>query len=119
MNLTSKGLEMKGTGKKSLKLRNNKMAKRELMVILICSICFYVLIIGLNAEQLVTFLLGEAKLEQYLEENPPYEHNASKAKLGLTEAKQLLTLSAGKDRTRATGSMDAQLLLAKLHFSCG
>jgi len=70
-------------------------------------------------EQLTTFLLGEAKLEQYLEENPPYEHNASKAKLGLMEAKQLLTLSAGKDRTRATGSMDAQLLLAKLHFACG
>ena len=77
------------------------------------------LIFWIGTEQLTTFLLGEAKLEQYLEENPPYEHNASKAKLGLMEAKQLLTLSAGKDRTRATGSMDAQLLLAKLHFACG
>lgn len=68
---------------------------------------------------MVTFLPGEAKLEHYLEENPPYEHNAEKAKTGLLEAKQLLTLCAGKDRTRSAGSMDALLLLAKLHFACG
>lgn len=70
-------------------------------------------------DQLATFLLGEAKLEQYLEEHPPYEHQTAQAKIGLIKAKQLLTLPSGADGSRTTGSMDAQLLLAKLHFACG
>jgi hypothetical protein len=41
------------------------------------------------------------------------------SKIGLNDAKQFLTLSAGIEGSRTTGSMDAQLLLAKLHFACG
>lgn len=68
------------------------------------------------------FLLGEAKLEQYLEEHMPYDASSdaiAASKTGLSEAKQFLTLSAGIEGSRTTGSMDAQLLLAKLHFACG
>lgn len=46
----------------------------------------------------------------------PYEHHSSKAKTGLTEAKNLLCSHAS---SKTTVSMDAQLLLAKLHFACG
>jgi len=46
----------------------------------------------------------------------PYDHHCSKAKTGLTEAKNLLCSHAG---SKTTASMDAQLLLAKLHFACG
>ena len=38
----------------------------------------------------MNFLIGECKLEQFLEENPPIESNISKAKTGLTEAKRYL-----------------------------
>lgn len=74
------------------------------------------------ADQLGNFLLGEAKLEQYLEENMPYDVSnevSAASKIGLNDAKQFLTLSAGIEGSRTTGSMDAQLLLAKLHFACG
>ena len=66
-------------------------------------------------------MLGEAKLEQYLEENAPYDiaTGVSRAKVGLNEAKQYLTLPAGEDDSRIRRSMDAELLLAKLHFACG
>ncbi|XP_046456271.1 tetratricopeptide repeat protein 7B-like isoform X2 [Daphnia pulex] len=77
--------------------------------------------IGIN-DQLGNFLLGEAKLEQYLEEHMPYDASSdviAASKTGLSEAKQFLTLSAGIEGSRTTGSMDAQLLLAKLHFACG
>ena len=43
----------------------------------------------------------------------------SRAKVGLNEAKQYLTLPAGEDDSRIRRSMDAELLLAKLHFACG
>ena len=68
------------------------------------------------------FLLGEAKLEQYLEEHMPYDVSnevSVASKIGLNDAKHFLTLSAGIEGSRTTGSMDAQLLLAKLHFACG
>lgn len=72
-------------------------------------------------DQLANFLLGEAKLEQFLEEHVPYEIASGNnlAKVGLNEAKQLLSLPAGVEGSRTTGSMDAQLLLGKLHFACG
>jgi hypothetical protein len=63
--------------------------------------------------------LGEAKLEQYLDENPPLEQSAAKAKIGLAEARRLLLQSAGEEGSKTTASMDAQLLLAKLNFACG
>lgn len=37
---------------------------------------------------ILVFVLGEAKLEMYLEENPPVESNISKARTTLTEAKR-------------------------------
>ena len=43
----------------------------------------------------------------------------SQAKVGLIKAKQYLTLPAGEDDSRIRRSMDAELLLAKLHFACG
>jgi len=61
-------------------------------------------------------------MEQYLEEHMPYDASSdvtAASKIGLSEAKQFLTLSAGIEGSRTTGSMDAQLLLAKLHFACG
>lgn len=36
------------------------------------------------------FLVGEAKLESYLEQNPPFEKNISKARIGLIEPKNHL-----------------------------
>lgn len=38
------------------------------------------------------FLIGEGKLENYLEEYPPIESNIHKAKSGLTEAKRYLNM---------------------------
>lgn len=38
-------------------------------------------------------MVGEAKLEMFLEENPPIENNISKACTGLNEAKSFLTES--------------------------
>lgn len=61
-------------------------------------------------------------MEQYLEEHTPYDaanQTHAESKTGLQEAKQYLTLPAGIEGSRTTGSMDAQLLLAKLHFACG
>lgn len=60
-------------------------------------------------------------MEQFLEEHPPYEtpSGINLAQGGLAEAKQLLNLPAGTEGSRTTGSMDAQLLLGKLHFACG
>ena len=72
-----------------------------------------------TSEQLALFLLGEAKLEQYLEEHPPNEQEAIKARAALDESKRLLLQSMGEDGSKSTASMDAQLLLAKLHFACG
>lgn len=37
-----------------------------------------------------SFLVGEAKLETYLEQNPPIEKNIEKAKTGLIECKNHL-----------------------------
>lgn len=35
-------------------------------------------------------MVGEAKLESYLEQNPPIEQNVSKARIGLLDPKQHL-----------------------------
>lgn len=42
------------------------------------------------SEALADFLLGEGKMELFLEENAPIDGNASKAKHGLAEAKSYL-----------------------------
>lgn len=38
------------------------------------------------------FLIGEGKLENYLEDHPPIETNINKAKLNLIDAKRYLNL---------------------------
>lgn len=58
-------------------------------------------------------------MESFLEENPPIESNFSKAKAGLTEAKNFLNLVTGEDGKRDGIALDAHLLLAKLLYACG
>lgn len=48
-------------------------------------------------ECLANFLIGEGKLESYLEEFPPIDANINKARTGLTEAKRYL-LSTANDQ---------------------
>ncbi|XP_014284960.1 tetratricopeptide repeat protein 7B isoform X1 [Halyomorpha halys] len=68
---------------------------------------------------LCNFLLGEGKLEIFLEEYPPLESNISKAKAGLIEAKKSLLIAAGEQGVKAGVSLDAHLLLGKLHYAMG
>lgn len=70
-------------------------------------------------ECLSNFLIGEGKLESFLEENSPIEANFAKAKNGLFEAKNYLNLVTGEDGKRAGIALDAHLLLAKLNYACG
>lgn len=71
------------------------------------------------AEALSSFLIGEGRLESYLEENPPVETNFGKAKAGLSEARRLLTSVCGEDGRKAGLALDSHLLLAKLFYACG
>ncbi|CAH0553551.1 unnamed protein product [Brassicogethes aeneus] len=68
---------------------------------------------------LADFLIGEGKLENYLEECPPIEANIKKAQHGLIEAKRYLNLAVTEAGIKAGVAMDAYLLLGKLHFACG
>lgn len=45
-------------------------------------------------------MVGEAKLEMYLEENPPIESNISKACASLNEAKSYLTELVSEQSTQ-------------------
>uniref|UniRef100_A0A1A9WKS4 Tetratricopeptide repeat protein 7 N-terminal domain-containing protein n=1 Tax=Glossina brevipalpis TaxID=37001 RepID=A0A1A9WKS4_9MUSC len=72
-----------------------------------------------NNECLATFLVGEARLEGFLEENPPIESNFVKARTGLQEAKRCLTLVTRENGQKAGIALDAYLLLAKLCYTCG
>lgn len=71
------------------------------------------------ADCLAKFLIGEGKLEKYLDENPPIEVNHGRAKLGLADPKQLLLSVTGPEGVKAGISLDAHLLLAKLSYACG
>lgn len=73
----------------------------------------------LLAECLGTFLLGEARLESFLEEHPPLEANIAKARIGLVESKRCLRQIANENGQKAGIALDAYLLLAKLHYACG
>lgn len=48
------------------------------------------------AETLANFLIGEGKLESYLEEHPPTEANIPKAKTGLADARKYLHMCIGE-----------------------
>ncbi|XP_030746939.1 tetratricopeptide repeat protein 7B-like [Sitophilus oryzae] len=65
------------------------------------------------------FLIGEGKLESYLEEWPPIELNIHRAKKGLIEAKAYLNKVITKEGVQAGVAMDAHLLLGKLNYTCG
>ncbi|XP_069174245.1 tetratricopeptide repeat protein 7B isoform X5 [Procambarus clarkii] len=70
-------------------------------------------------ETLANFLIGEGKLESYLEENPPTESNISKAKNGLSEARRYLLMCIGDPSKKLEVSLDALLLLSKLEYAMG
>lgn len=64
-------------------------------------------------------MIGEAKLESFLEDNPPIESNFTKARNGLTDARRSLNLVTGENGQKAGIALDAYLLLAKLCYACG
>ncbi|XP_028144686.1 tetratricopeptide repeat protein 7B [Diabrotica virgifera virgifera] len=68
---------------------------------------------------LADFLIGEGKLENFLEEWPSTEANVNRAKLGLIEAKRFLQLVVTEAGIKAGVAMDAHLLLGKLQYACG
>lgn len=80
--------------------------------------CFE-LIIFFSSECLANFLIGEGRLESFLEDNPPVEANTNKLKNGLQDAKRYLKLVIGEDGRKAGIALDAFLLLAKLDYACG
>ena len=70
-------------------------------------------------ETLGWFLIGEGKLEEYLEEFPPQEENIKEAKVRLREAKACLERTIGEEAKKLGVHLDSWILLAKLHFSMG
>ncbi|XP_064098274.1 tetratricopeptide repeat protein 7B-like isoform X4 [Macrobrachium nipponense] len=72
-----------------------------------------------SSETLANFLIGEGKLESYLEENPPTEANVSKAKTGLADARRYLLMCIGEPAKKLEVSLDALLLLSKLEYAMG
>lgn len=66
-----------------------------------------------------SFLIGEGRLEKFLDEYPPIEANFSRAKAGLADAKRLLTSVCGEEGRKAGLALDSHLLLAKLFYACG
>ncbi|KAG8183982.1 hypothetical protein JTE90_001515 [Oedothorax gibbosus] len=73
----------------------------------------------LFSDVLVNFLLGECKLEHFLEENPPIEANVAKAKTGLAEPKRFLQTCISEQGAKLNVMRDAHLLLAKLLYAQG
>lgn len=51
---------------------------------------------NLLADCLANFLIGEGKLESFLEEVPPLEANVAKARFGLIEVKRFLNVAITK-----------------------
>lgn len=70
-------------------------------------------------ETLGNFLVGEAKLENFLEEYPPKDKNVAKAKEGLIEAKDYLTKTIGDEAKRLGVHLDSYILLGKLNYAMG
>ena len=70
-------------------------------------------------ETLAHFLIGEAKLEDFLEEYPPKEKNAHRAKEGLQEARECLTRTIGDDAKKLGVLLDSYILLGKLNYAMG
>ncbi|XP_030567615.1 tetratricopeptide repeat protein 7B [Drosophila novamexicana] len=71
-------------------------------------------------ECLANFLMGEARLESYLEEHAVApETNFGRAKSGLADGRRYLNLALGESGQKAGIALDAHLLLAKLCYACG
>ena len=73
-----------------------------------------------RTEPLATFLISEARLEAYLEENPPTELNQERALSELRDVQRQLTAAASADPAhKVDTTIDAHLLLGKLHYAMG
>ncbi|XP_043238753.1 tetratricopeptide repeat protein 7B-like [Amphibalanus amphitrite] len=73
-----------------------------------------------SSEPLATFLISEARLEAYLEENPPTEANHERARSELRAVQRQLTSAASADPSQKVDmTIDAHLLLGKLHYAMG
>lgn len=70
-------------------------------------------------ETLGWFLIGEGKLEEYLEEFPAKEDNCREARSKLKDAKACLDRTIGEEAKRLGVHLDSWILLAKLHFAMG
>ncbi|XP_041980306.1 tetratricopeptide repeat protein 7B [Aricia agestis] len=70
-------------------------------------------------ESLSHFLIGEGKLEAYLDEWPPIKENIERAQRELSEARGFLTLATDESGKKAGVALDAHLLLGKLNYACG
>ena len=72
-----------------------------------------------QCETLANFLVGEAKLEDFLEEFPPKEKNVSRAKEGLVEARECLMRTIGDEAKKLGVHLDSYILLGKLNYAMG
>ncbi|XP_026496331.2 tetratricopeptide repeat protein 7B [Vanessa tameamea] len=70
-------------------------------------------------ESLAHFLIGEGKLEAYLEECAPIKENVERAQRELSEARGYLTLATDEAGKKAGVALDSHLLLGKLNYACG
>jgi len=72
-----------------------------------------------QTETLGWFLIGEGKLEEYLEEVPPKEENTKEARTRLKEAKECLERTIGEEAKKLGVHLDSWILLAKLNYAMG
>ncbi len=70
-------------------------------------------------ETLGNFLVGEAKLEDFLEEYPPKDKNVSAAKDGLQDAREHLMRTIGDEAKKLGVHLDSYILLGKLNYAMG
>ncbi|OWR55656.1 putative tetratricopeptide repeat protein 7B, partial [Danaus plexippus plexippus] len=70
-------------------------------------------------ESLAHFLIGEGKLEAFLDECPPIKENIERAQRELSDARGYLTLATDEAGKKAGVALDAHLLLGKLNYACG
>ena len=70
-------------------------------------------------ETLGWFLIGEGKLEEYLEEFPGDQELTREGRDRLKDAKECLCKAIGEDARRLGVHLDSWILLAKLHYALG
>lgn len=73
----------------------------------------------LLTESLSHFLIGEGKLEAFLDQFPPCKENIERAQRELTNASGFLNLATQEAGKKAGVALDAHLLLGKLNYACG